>query len=75
MIIKRRKRILINTKEITVVRHKVNDKEEVTCPQCGIHFNPAVDSLPAAEVEAYAAVETQALLLLPEHGCSLDEER
>lgn len=75
MIIKRRKRILINTKEITVVRHGANDTDGVVCPHCGIHFNPAVNSLPAVdEVEAYAEIETSALLL-PGHPCSMDDEK
>lgn len=75
MIIKRRKRILINTKEITVVRHGASDADEVICPNCGIHFNSAVNSLPAGdEVEAYAEIETSPLLL-PGHPCSMDEEK
>jgi len=68
MKIKRRKRIIVETTELTVIKRGVHPIEDVVCPNCGIHFHsiPALPRGSAAEVEAYSAAELPAP---DEHEC------
>ncbi|GEM_PF-2644485 len=62
MKIKRRKRIVIETTELTVIKRGGHSVDDVVCPNCGIHFhsnNAALlnNSSVAREVEAYSIAQ------------------